>query len=68
MENNNHKSGGNFFSGFLLGALVGAGLVFLFGTEKGKKVLKAIGHRENVRPCGLGRGVFGFWADCAEEQ
>lgn len=50
MENNNNKSGGNFFSGFLLGTLVGAGLVFLFGTEKGKKVLKAISEEgaENI--------------------
>lgn len=42
MENNNNKSGGNFFSGFLLGALVGAAIVFLFGTKKGKRLLKAI--------------------------
>ena len=41
MENNN-KSNGNFFSGFLLGVLVGGFLVFLLGTKKGKKLLKAI--------------------------
>ncbi len=39
---NNDKSGNNFFSGFLLGALVGAAIVFLLGTKKGKKILKAI--------------------------
>jgi len=42
MENNNGKSGNNFVSGFLLGALVGGIIVFLLGTEKGKKILKAI--------------------------
>lgn len=42
MENNNNKSGNNFFSGFLLGVLVGACAVFLLGTKKGKKILKAI--------------------------
>lgn len=44
MENNN-KSGNNFFSGFLLGVLVGAGLVFLLGTKKGKKLLKVISEK-----------------------
>lgn len=39
---NNSKSGNNFFSGFLLGALVGAAMVFLLGTKKGKKILKTI--------------------------
>lgn len=45
MENNPSTGSGhgnNFFSGFLLGALVGAGIVFLFGTKRGKKILKAI--------------------------
>ncbi len=47
MDNNNNNSTtsgqqGNFFSGFLLGALVGAAVVFLLGTKKGKKLLKAI--------------------------
>lgn len=37
--------GSNFFSGFLLGALVGAGIVFLFGTKKGKKLLKIISEK-----------------------
>lgn len=41
MENNN-KSGNNFFSGFLLGALIGAAIALLFTTKKGKKILKAI--------------------------
>lgn len=40
MENN--KSNNNFFSGFLLGALVGAAIALLFVTKKGKKILKAI--------------------------
>ena len=42
MENNNNKSGNNFFGGFLLGVLVGVFVVFLLGTKKGKKLLKAI--------------------------
>mgnify|MGYP001558477152 FL=1 len=48
MDNNsNNPSAGsgqnnNFFSGFLLGLLVGAAVVFLLGTKKGKKLLKVI--------------------------
>lgn len=41
MESND-KSGNDFFGGFLLGALVGAAIVFLLGTKRGKKILKAI--------------------------
>lgn len=41
MENNNSNSGSKFTNGFLLGALIGAGLMFLLGTKKGKKLLKA---------------------------
>jgi len=40
MDKNN--SNNNFFSGFLLGVLVGAAAVFLLGTQKGKKLLKTI--------------------------
>ncbi|MDP2585535.1 MAG: YtxH domain-containing protein [Candidatus Levybacteria bacterium] len=42
MENSNNKSGNNFLSGFLLGVLIGGVVVFLLGTKKGKKILKAI--------------------------
>ncbi len=43
MDNkNNNNSGSNFFSGFLLGVVVGAAVVFLLGTKKGKRLLKAI--------------------------
>lgn len=37
-----YKHGGNngFSNGILLGALLGAGAVFLFGTDKGRKLLK----------------------------
>ena len=38
---NEHHSNG-FFSGFLFGLVVGAGLVFLFGTSRGKKVLQML--------------------------
>lgn len=37
-----HNHGNGFFSGFLLGLMVGAGLVFLFGTSRGKKVLQML--------------------------
>lgn len=44
---NNHEKhheggGGKFFNGFLFGALIGAGAVYLLGTEKGKKILNTI--------------------------
>lgn len=44
MTNNQNDSskGGGFFNGFLLGALIGGGAVFLLGTKKGKKLLKII--------------------------
>lgn len=46
MENNNNSAGsgsqGNFLSGFLIGALLGAAVVFLLGTKKGKRLLKVI--------------------------
>ena len=53
MENNssaNSGQGNKFANGFLLGALIGAGVVFLLGTEKGKKLLKAISEEgvENI--------------------
>jgi len=35
---------GRFSDGFLLGALVGGTAVFLLGTKKGNKILKAISH------------------------
>ena len=38
--NNNHNN--KFFDGFLWGAIIGGGLVFLLGTKKGKKILKMI--------------------------
>lgn len=41
-ENNNDQSSGKFFNGFLLGAALGAGVVFLLGTEKGKKMVRAL--------------------------
>jgi hypothetical protein len=38
----NNRSNNNFPGGFLFGVLIGAAIVFLLGTEKGKKVLKTI--------------------------
>ncbi|HSD98518.1 MAG TPA: hypothetical protein VLB73_02340 [Patescibacteria group bacterium] len=34
--------GGGFVNGFVLGLLVGAGIVFLLGTSKGKKILQML--------------------------
>lgn len=42
MDEHRHHGGPGFFNGFILGLLVGAGLVFLFGTSKGKKVLQML--------------------------
>lgn len=39
---NNNSSGGSFVNGFLWGAIIGAGVVFLLGTKKGKRLLKTI--------------------------
>ena len=38
--NKNHSN--KFFDGFLWGAIIGGGLVFILGTKKGKKILKMI--------------------------
>ncbi len=42
MNNNESRQGGNFFQGFLWGAIIGGGIVFLLGTKKGKRLLKTI--------------------------
>lgn len=45
MENNNPSAGsgqGKFLNGFLLGALIGAGAVFLLTSKKGKELLKTL--------------------------
>ncbi len=39
--NNNHQGGG-FMNGFLWGAIIGAVVVFLLGTKKGKNILKLV--------------------------
>lgn len=39
---NGSAQDGKFLSGFLLGLLIGGFVVFLLGTKKGKKLLKAI--------------------------
>lgn len=39
---NSSGQDGKFFSGFLLGLVVGGVVVFLLGTKKGKRVWKAI--------------------------
>jgi hypothetical protein len=42
---NEGKPSGNSFSSFLLGVIVGGAIVFLLGTEKGKKILKIISEK-----------------------
>lgn len=37
-----NNSGGRFFDGLLVGALIGGAAVFLLGTKKGNKVLKVL--------------------------
>ncbi len=39
---NNNGSRGGFFNGFLIGFILGAAVVFLLVTKKGKKLLKII--------------------------
>lgn len=41
-KNNNHHSGGGFMNGFFLGVIVGAAIVFLLATKKGKQILKTL--------------------------
>lgn len=41
-QKHHHSGSGGFSNGFLLGAIVGGGLVFLVGTKKGKQVLKKL--------------------------
>ena len=50
MENSNNQNNGKFFNGFLLGLIIGGVLVFLLGTKKGKRLLKAISEEgiENI--------------------
>jgi uncharacterized protein YwgA len=50
MDSNSKNSGNNFLAGFVLGSLVGAGIVFLVGTKKGKKILKSLSEEgiENI--------------------
>lgn len=39
---NNNGSRGGFFNGFLVGFILGAAVVFLLVTKKGKKLLKTL--------------------------
>jgi len=42
MQNTNSHHDSKFFNGFLIGLILGAAIVFLFATKKGKKILKLI--------------------------
>jgi len=37
-----HKSGRSFFNGFVIGLIVGVGIVLLLTTKKGKRILKSL--------------------------
>jgi len=39
---NDNRNGNGLLQGLIIGALIGGGAVFLLGTKKGKKLLKAI--------------------------
>ncbi|MBN1263600.1 MAG: YtxH domain-containing protein [Candidatus Pacebacteria bacterium] len=39
---NERERGNSFFSGFIAGGLIGAVLVFLFGTKEGRKIKKRL--------------------------
>ncbi len=41
-DHKHHNQNSGFSNGFLLGALIGGGMVFLLGTKKGKEVLKTL--------------------------
>ena len=45
-QGRNEKSGSGFVIGFVLGLLTGVILLFLFGTEKGKKLKEELEKRE----------------------
>lgn len=42
MQNNNSRHDNRFFNGFLIGLILGAAIVFLLATKRGKKILKLI--------------------------
>ncbi|SRR5258706_6005189 len=42
MEEEKHNHSNGFMNGLVLGAILGAGAVFLLGTKTGKKLLKAV--------------------------
>lgn len=46
--NNEHEPQGNFWMGFVIGAVVGAVLIFLFGTKEGKKLMKLFEERSEL--------------------
>ena len=50
MQDNNPHHDNKFFSGFLIGLIIGAAAIFLLGTKRGKKILKTIseGGLENI--------------------
>lgn len=65
---NSNNSGGSFVNGFLWGAIIGAGVVFLLGTKKGKKLLKTITEEGLEGVSGLSELVEEYSADEEEKQ
>lgn len=41
-EKNKHHQGNNFLSGFVVGFIMGAAVVFFLGTNKGRRILRAL--------------------------
>lgn len=41
-HDHHHKEGSGFFNGLIMGALIGAGLVFLLGTKKGRELIDEV--------------------------
>lgn len=50
MQDNTPHHDNRFFNGFIIGLILGAAVVFLFGTKRGKKILKTISEEglENI--------------------
>lgn len=42
MNNTQQDTGGKFFNGLVVGLVIGAALMFLLSTKKGKKILKML--------------------------
>lgn len=67
MQSDNKNHGGGFMHGFLLGAIVGAAVVFFLFTEKGKRLLRTI-TEEGLEGAGELRDLLSEEMDEYEEE